>query len=82
MSRWRKTVNVSDIFHNEDLTFEQRRDGIVRQFRRFWPEGCDDFDIDMLLEELADAENADDFDMTWDMIYGWADDNRVWVKTV
>lgn len=31
MPRWDHKLHLEDVFHNDDLTFEQRRDEIVRR---------------------------------------------------
>lgn len=78
---WEYTLRLGDIFHNEDMSFEQKRDEIVRRIKAagFWDE--DDYDLGEAVELLAEAEDVRDFDVYWDQFYDWADDNRVWVDT-
>jgi len=81
---WERRIRVGDIFHNEDLTFEQRRDAIVKRIRASgWIEASTyGFgDLDALVDELADARDADGFDEVWDAIYDIADYDRVWIET-
>jgi hypothetical protein len=77
---WTYKVILKDIFHNDDLTFEQRRDAIVRRLRKS-PWAKDNYTLSEYLDELADAEDADDFDYVWDAIYDEADRDRVWIAT-
>jgi hypothetical protein len=83
MGLWLHKVRLKDVFHNDDLSFEERRDETVRRFnlvrRHHFPE---DLDLELLLEELAEAPDPDEFDIVWDSIYDWCDDYRVWVETI
>lgn len=78
---WKHKVDLSDVWADESLTFEQRRDAIVRRLRagawtRYDLEGT----LDCLLDELAEAENEDDFNAVWAWVYDWADaDKRLWI---
>lgn len=80
---WDRKIRLADVFHNEDMTFEQRRDAIVARLRGSnWLKGRDEGDtLVMLVEELADARDADEFDGPWDAIYDEADYDRVWIET-
>lgn len=88
MARWDYTLHLKDIFHNEDMTFEQRRDAIVRRIRlgKFFPDPIqspyeyDDFDEIVCLLQEASTEHI--FNYEWDSFYDWCDDNRVWVETI
>ena len=54
-------INLADVFHNDDLTFEQRRDAIVRRIRattwfKNYDRDHDRFnDLPQFVEELADV---------------------------
>lgn len=80
---WSKRINLADVFHNEDLTFIQRRDAIVARIRRSgWLAQYDEYDeLTQVVEELSEAENTDEFDGPWDVIYDYADIDRVWIST-
>jgi hypothetical protein len=80
---WDRRVNVADVFHNEAMTFEQRRDAIARRLRASdWLAGRDMFDgLVLAVEGLEQAEDADEFDGWWDEIYDHADADRVWIET-
>lgn len=83
---WAHTVDVSRVFHNEDLTFAQRRDGIVAAlrgsswYRQADPDDCDGV-RELVDDHLAYAETGDEFDGPWDELYDLADVDRVWIKT-
>ena len=80
---WNRKIKLGDVFHNEDMTFEQRRDSIVSRVRAScWLIGRDEFDdLVLLVEDLATAEDAREFDEMWDAIYDIADYDRVWIET-
>ena len=93
---WSGTLNLTDVFHNDDLTFTEKRDKIVARIKRLrryrtatdivenHPESDDYYDADNLLslvEELGDVETVADFDTVFDGFYDWADQARIWVKT-
>jgi hypothetical protein len=81
---WAHKINLRDVFHNDGLTFEQKRDTIVRRIRATtWFKQYDEYDdLPQLVEELADAEDVDAFDGPWDCIYDIADADRVWIATI
>lgn len=85
MSTWKHKLELSDLFHNEQFSFEQRRDAIVERIKaQPWyapAERGDDDELWWIIDELADTDNADYFDKVWDAFYDWADSVRVWVNT-
>ena len=77
---WDSQINLGDLFHNDDLTFEQRRDGIVARVRATrWAR--DSYTVTELLDELGDTTDVDEFDEVWNLIYDEADYDRVWIAT-
>lgn len=77
---WAHRVDVSDIFHNEALTFKQRRDHIVTRLRASaWHRNSET--VQELTDELADAQNGDELDGPWDGLYDEAAHDRVWIRT-
>lgn len=80
---WEHKLSVADVFHNDAMTFPEIRDAVVRRLRASaWFKSKDEFDdLPMLVEELSDAKNTDDFDSAWDAIYDEADADRVWITT-
>lgn len=80
---WAHKINLADVFHNDEMTFEEKRDAIVRRIRATtWFKDYDEYDdLPQLVEELADAEDTDAFDGVWDCIYDIADADRVWIAT-
>lgn len=81
INRWDHRLNLADVFHNDDLTFEAKRDEIVHRIKaaRFYRD--DDWTLWSVVDELADTTDTDDFDNVWDAFYDWADAHRVWVET-
>jgi hypothetical protein len=80
---WKSTLRLKDIFHNEAMTFEERRDAIVRQVRASsWFKEYGDFDdLPQFVDELSEAETPGDFDSIWDEIRDIATCDRVWIET-
>jgi hypothetical protein len=80
---WAHKINLADVFHNDDLTFEQKRDAIVARIRATtWFKDCDEYDeLPQYTEELADAPDVRAFDFVWSEIYDIADADRVWIAT-
>jgi hypothetical protein len=78
---WNRKINLADVFHNEDMTFEQRRDAIAARLRGSkWYSGSDeDAEIRILVDDLGDAVDTDQFDAVWDAIYDETDYDRVWI---
>lgn len=81
INRWNHTLALGDVFRNEDMPFEARRDEIVRRIKaaRWYDE--DDSTLWHVVDELADTTDPDDFDEPWDEFYDWCDANRVWIDT-
>lgn len=83
MANWRNAVDLGDVFHDESLSFQERRNIIVKRLRVFQHLDLDPGATDTLedlLDDLADATNEEEFDWTWNDIYDWADcDHRLWI---
>ena len=80
---WDRKLRLKDVFRNEALTFEQRRDAIAARIRSNpWFADRDMFDdLVLLVEDLETAEDTGEFDEVWDAIYDIADCDRVWIET-
>ena len=84
MPHWAYTLDVSDVFHSKDLSFEQIRDAIVKHIQgNYWyaRHGGVDTDLGDLVEELAEVSSAPEFDDVWNEIYNQADRDRCWIVT-
>jgi hypothetical protein len=80
---WDHKINLSGVFHNPDMTFDERRDAVVRILRAStWIKHLDEFDnaVDAV-DGLAHAEDAEEFDGWFDELYDYADADRVWITT-
>lgn len=80
---WRMTIDLSDIWRNDDLGFEEKRDAVVERVSRSgWLESYDDvFDaLATAIEGIKYADSFEEFDGWWDEIYDHADVDRVWIK--
>lgn len=82
---WRYTVDVSALWRDEPLTFEERRDTVASVLRAStWFASVEEHDDTLLLlvENLEEADDVEEFDLVWDAIYDLADADRTWIKTV
>lgn len=89
---WAHTINLAGVFHDETLTFEERRDRIVMIIRaHLWLNVVPDtrimgslfhlWDLQELVDELAETTEPDGFNVVWDDLCDEADYDRVWIKT-
>lgn len=81
MVTWAHRLRLKDVFRNEEMTFEKRRDAIVQRIKASSWYTDDEYDLINTVEELEEASDADQFDEVWNYFYDWADVNRVWVET-
>ena len=80
---WAHHISLEDVFHNDDLSFTEKRDAIVARIRASsWYKGYDETgDMSEIVEDLAAATDTDEFDAAWDELYDIADADRVWIAT-
>jgi hypothetical protein len=80
---WDRTIDVSDVFHNKDLTFEANRDAIVKRLRESsWLKQANKFGpLAWVVDNLAEAENTSEFNDWWYQLYDHADYDRVHIST-
>ena len=80
---WNHKLDVSSFFHDDDLTITEKGEKISELVKSStWFEGLYyKDDLEGLLEELSEVEDADDFDVLWDQMYDIFDAERVWVQT-
>ncbi len=83
MPTWTYEVDLSTVFHNETMTFEERRDATVRIIRtsRWFKDSDEHGDLASAVEELADTTGIGEFDMVFSAVYDEADADRAWIKT-
>lgn len=81
MADWKYTIKLGDVFHNENMTFIERRDAIVHRIRISpWFKKLDEFDDAVgAVEELSDSENLEDFDIVWAALYEIFNADLVWI---
>lgn len=84
---WKLNIDLKDIFHNDELSFEQIRDETVKRLKDSGWLGLaeDEYEEEQLFnlfEELELTETPDEFDEVWSYVYDEADDYRVWIGTI
>ncbi|WP_344010736.1 hypothetical protein [Nocardiopsis exhalans] len=82
---WERHIDLRGVFHNDSLTFEERRDAIVKRLKVSpWYQQADVAEFDGVydtIHELAHAEDPEEFDGWWDELYDHADTDRVNICT-
>jgi hypothetical protein len=82
---WDRRINLADIWRNEGLTFEQRRDAIVSRLNASpWIKNRDQSGFDQLgdiVYSLSTADDQEEFNGWWGELYDHADIDRVWIAT-
>lgn len=85
MAQWKYTVNIADIWNNDELPFEERRDEIVKRIRASdWYKvrnATDLSELFSLTEDLEVSDTPDEFDEYWNLLYDEADADRCWIAT-
>jgi hypothetical protein len=83
---WDRTIHLADVFHNEAMSFEERRDAIVRRLRdsRWLRDDHPDEDdvLRLFIEELSETGDVPEFDQVFSEVYDIADVERVWIDTI
>jgi hypothetical protein len=82
---WAEELRLGDIFHNDDMSFPEKRDAIVARIRATrWYKGEDSEEwggLHDVTDNLSDARDVEEFDYIWNDIYDLADYARVWIET-
>jgi len=81
MTKWNETVNIADVFHDESMAFEARRDAIVGRIKASKWRSRKDNDLEDCVDNLAESMSIEEFDFYWGELYDLADFDRVWIKT-
>lgn len=82
MALWNYTLHLSDIWNDDEMLFQSKRDEIVRRIKtsRFydleWTRELED-----AVECLQDSCGPGEWDYAFEMFYDYADTHRVWVDT-
>lgn len=80
--KWKYRLELTDIWRDDSMTFEERRDAIVARIQNapFYDET--EWELPCIVSGLATADEPDWFDDCWDTFYDWADEHSVWVNTL
>lgn len=85
MANWKHKLDVSDVFHNDEMTLIEKRDAVVARLKVGpWVPTEDEDPSDefiLLIEELAEVEDEQSFNEVWAAVYDWADEgHRLWLN--
>lgn len=77
---WACRLDLSDVFHNDGYTFEEKRDIIVQRLKAL---PSNDVQLRAIVARLSKAFDTDSFDTQWNTLYDWADSGkRLWIRTI
>lgn len=79
---WKYTLGIADIFYDEEIPFEVKRDEITRRIRNSRFFSGDDLVLLDIVERLEESLDEDEFDSSWGLFYDYADYHRIWVETI
>lgn len=83
MSSWNITVKLKDVWRNDSLSFEEKRDKVVERIKASgWRDLTPYPDtFDEVVANLAESLDIGEFDGVWIELYDLADSDRVWIET-
>lgn len=82
LSPWKHVIKVGHVFHDPELTFEERRNVIVAIIKvSRWYADDKNFELSDCVDELEQCRNIDEFDDAWGLLYDLADMDSVWIDT-
>ncbi len=84
MKKWKHKLDVSDVFHNDEVGFEELRDTVVSRIRTssFYRKAArESMEFEDVVEELSEVETVDQFDFIWSAVYDYADYYDCWITT-
>lgn len=84
MPRWYETVNLRDIFYDETISYESRRNKIVEKIKasRWYKLSGSDSWLHEVVDELRDSGTNREFNRWWSAFYDIADEDRIWIAIV
>jgi hypothetical protein len=78
---WAKVIRLGDVWRDEALSYEQRRDVIVERLNASgWP--AEDYLVEQLVFDISETVDAEEFDDCWGELLDRADLARVWIDTM
>lgn len=78
---WAKEVYLGDVWRDEALSYEQRRDVIVERLHTSgWP--AEDYLVEQLVLDISQTVDVEEFDDCWAELLDRADLARVWIDTM
>lgn len=81
MPSWTYSINLRDVFYNDDYVFEDKRDAIVNRLRasRWYRDAGEGSVLHCIVRDLADSYDTRSFDAVWNDLYDEADADRCWI---
>lgn len=84
MAAWIYTVHLTQWFHNEDMSFTEKRDAVADkiEFGQWRKLSNEPEYLLALVAELRKTKDTESFDKVFSKIYDLADDDRIWIETL
>lgn len=80
MAHWVESINLSSVWKNDLLSFEETRDSVVHRIRSSdWY--FNNPSLQGVVDDLSASEDAAEFDDYFQVIYDLADVDRIWIET-
>lgn len=84
MGNWFLTIDLADLWQDEDLPFEEKRDAICNRIRSSnWAKLTPyPGHLNELVNAVGATENTGSFDAAFNELYDLADSDGVWFETM
>ena len=74
-------LDLADLWYDEDLTFEQKRDAIVARIGAATWYNESDFELDWIYQSLQISKNVPQFSLSWNPFMAYARKHNIRVRT-
>jgi hypothetical protein len=83
MANWQMTIDISKVFHDDEMSFEAKRDRIVAEIElSMWREITDSpLTLDTVIAHLGVAQDEVHFNQIWSHVCDLANADKVWLQT-
>lgn len=82
MTNWRYTLDIKPLLNHATVRWDDRcreTQAAIVDLLKNSRDYAGDFELQQITEELGDADELSWFNAVLDGLYGWADDNQVWM---
>jgi hypothetical protein len=84
MADWKYKTYLGDVFQDDDMPLLEKRDTLVQRIKSttWYEAGTRDDDYSELwwiIDELADVEDENHFNLCWEALYDYCDAELIWL---